>query len=230
MSKRILFIVEGRKTESTFLKRLLSGLGITDEHRIFVFGTNIHVLYGKVFGTGDPEAIDLLGALREGAIENERGVLSQDFSDIYLVFDAEFQDPRFDLGHLRTMLEYFDNSTENGRLYLNYPMMESYLHLKSMNDPGYLTRTVSYDSIKDYKRIARLECCKELSNASHYSRRLILVIVSHNYMKTYLMLGMDSRYDQESGDISDQGQRILQEQSDMLRDKGRIQVLNTSAF
>lgn len=80
MSKRILFIVEGRKTEPTFLKRLLSGLGVTDEHLIFVFGTNIHVLFEKVFGTDDSEDINLLGALREGESEKERVILSGDYS------------------------------------------------------------------------------------------------------------------------------------------------------
>ncbi len=230
MSKRILFIVEGRKTEPTFLKRLLSGLGVTDEHQIFVFGTNIHVLFEKVFGTDDSEDINLLGALREGESEKERVILSGDYSDVYLVFDAEFQDPRFDYENLKTMLEYFDNSTENGKLYLNYPMMESYLHLKKLNDPEYLTRTVYSSDIKSYKRTARAECCKELSNAGCYTRDLILVIVHHNYLKARLLLGAGIEHSEDICPVSDSGYLLFIKQWETLREEDRIYVLNTSVF
>lgn len=230
MSKRILFIVEGKKTERTFLKRLLSGLGITDERNIFVFGTNIFVLYEKVFGKGDSEDIDLLGALREGAGAKDREILSKDYSDIYLVFDAEFQDQRFDSEHLGMMLKYFDNSTENGKLYLNYPMMESYLHLKSLDDSEYMTRTVALADIKQYKKTARDECCSALSNASSYSRGLILVILSHNIRKTRLILMMGSGSGQDLEAVPDLGNQILVVQRKMQENENKIYVLNTSVF
>lgn len=40
------------------------------------------------------------------------------------------------------MQHCFEDSTDMGKLYLNYPMIESYLHLKSMPDGEYINRKI----------------------------------------------------------------------------------------
>ncbi len=49
------------------------------------------------------------------------------------------------------MAVHFDESTDRGKLYLNYPMLESYKDLKSVPDPRFLERTVGIQEIASYK-------------------------------------------------------------------------------
>ena len=55
------------------------------------------------------------------------GVKSSDFSEIYLFFDYDFQNTNLTLEEmnrrLQEMLEMFDDETDNGKLYINYPWL-----------------------------------------------------------------------------------------------------------
>ena len=52
------------------------------------------------------------------------------------------------------MLSIFDNETELGKLYINYPMVEAYYDLESLPDPNYNDKTVSLKGLngKTYKK------------------------------------------------------------------------------
>lgn len=52
------------------------------------------------------------------------------------------------------MQRYFSDMTDMGQLYINYPMIESYLHLKEQNDPEYLEHKVdaNLQVLREYKR------------------------------------------------------------------------------
>ncbi len=65
-----------------------------------------------------------------------------DFTNIILVFDYERHDPAFSEEKILEMQHCFEDSTDMGKLYLNYPMIESYLHLKSMPDGEYINRKI----------------------------------------------------------------------------------------
>ena len=45
---------------------------------------------------------------------------------------------------LSEMLEYFDDETGNGKLYVNYPMVESLKYTKELPDEHYAEYVVSY--------------------------------------------------------------------------------------
>ena len=68
------------------------------------------------------------------------------FSQIFLFFDYDFQN-RIGVDRvndiLEEMLDYFDDETENGKLYVNYPMIESLKHTKEMPDEKYYRYMVS---------------------------------------------------------------------------------------
>lgn len=57
------------------------------------------------------------------------GLSREDFSEVYLFFDYDAH--QTNLGKavnedvIRQMLESFDNETENGKLYISYPMVEA---------------------------------------------------------------------------------------------------------
>lgn len=48
------------------------------------------------------------------------------FIDIFLIFDYERQDTCFSDEIILKMQKYFSNETDMGKLYINYPMVESY--------------------------------------------------------------------------------------------------------
>lgn len=79
--------------------------------------------------------------LKENGIEIPEEVrMDTLFSQIFLFFDYDFHN-RIGIEKvneiLEEMLEYFDDETENGKLYVNYPMIESLKYTKEMPDEQY---------------------------------------------------------------------------------------------
>ena len=76
--------------------------------------------------------IDVIEVLRESNDEIKKqltGLSRDDFSEVYLFFDYDAH--QTNLGKtvnedvIHQMLESFDNETENGKLYISYPMVEA---------------------------------------------------------------------------------------------------------
>ncbi len=62
------------------------------------------------------------------------------FSQIFLFFDYDFQHrggTEYVNNILDEMLDFFNDETENGKLYINYPMVESLKYTKQMPDENY---------------------------------------------------------------------------------------------
>ena len=83
----------------------------------------------------------------------------EDFTNIILVFDYEHHDTHFSEDKISRMQKCFMDSTDMGKLYINYPMIESYQHLRSLPDEEYMERRVSVSlrSGVKYKVIVRDE-------------------------------------------------------------------------
>lgn len=228
MTKRILFIVEGKKTEPRFIKKMMSTLGLAEEKEIYSFGTNIHVLYDKVFGNADPEEVDLLLSLKSIADDEGKQILSQSYTDVYLVFDVEVHDPRFNPDHISELLNHFYDSTEEGKLYLNYPMMESYRHMRSLPDPDYLGSVIRLEDIPHYKRIVGDECCDELRDPNSIDGLKMREIALAN-AKKYLLLVTGNADSIDSYTVCD-GRMVFSIQMARLKDKEELFIVNTSVL
>ena len=229
MTKRILFIVEGRRTEPRFLKKIMSVLGLADEKEIYSVGTNIHALYESVFGNSDPEDTDLLLELKSRATDpHDKEILSGSYTDIFLVFDVEVQDADYDRNRMERLLDYFSNSTENGKLYLNYPMMESIRHLKSLEDTDYLTSTVKRQDISNYKRLVGEEGCAELKNPNGYDASLMRAVALIN-SKKYLSLVKKGAVNLQDYDECDSAS-LFRLQMAYLEEKDEMHIINTSVL
>lgn len=134
----ILFVFEGAEREPRILKtleRLFFGEG---ERLVCSFGNNIYELYRQLNefeGDGD-----IVSILRENKADLPLGVKSSDFSEVYLFFDYDFQNENLELKEmnrrLREMLELFDDETDNGKLYVSYPMVESLCYTKELPEAG----------------------------------------------------------------------------------------------
>ena len=143
--KRILFIVEGERTEPLFVHRMFEAFGFGDTHDVVSVRTNVHELLVKLkrdYGD-DIESVDLQAALGEYLPdERSRLVLEGSFTDIFLLFDFDPQDNRLDIDTLRTFQRTYSDSTDLGQLYINYPSIEAYRDFDSFDDRDFLDTAV----------------------------------------------------------------------------------------
>ena len=86
------------------------------------------------------------------------GIRNSDISEIFLFFDYDFQNSQLSLEEINRrveeMLALFDDETDNGKLYINYPMIESIRYTKELPDDAYVGYTVGREACKDFKRLA----------------------------------------------------------------------------
>lgn len=87
---------------------------------------------------------------------------SVDFESTYLFFDYDFfmGDLSDKNAKVKELLEYFNEETENGRLFISYPMIESIQHTKELPDNNFHKYTVKREESigKKYKKEARQFC------------------------------------------------------------------------
>lgn len=146
---RSLLIVEGKheKDELFWLVfKCFPELNI-DIDDVWIYGTNIYKLYEDIvreYGRDwakDEMDVDLPFVISKKE-HPETVYYRNDFTNIILVFDYERHDPAFSEEKILEMQRCFEDSTDMGKLYLNYPMIESYLHLKSIPDEEYINRKI----------------------------------------------------------------------------------------
>ena len=146
-------LVEGDKREPALMKHLFEIFGIDEQYEIYSYNTEIYTLYEKVFSYGD-DAIDILQVLKENERDKgKRRLLDGKYSDILLIFDLDPQAHNYSEEKIRKMAEFFTESTDMGKLYINYPMVESFYHMKSIPDPDYNKYYSTMEELRngDYK-------------------------------------------------------------------------------
>ena len=187
---RILFIVEGENDEVKFINQLFQKCNISQKYEIVPYKTNLHNLANLLLVNNKlDESLDIKNVLKEIAKdEKDKERLSQDFSDVILVFDFEPQQdvPRFEL--IRKLLKYFNNSTENGKLYINYPMMQSYRHFDKLPNKDFRDLKVVKEEAKHYKEL--VGNISKFKNVNHHSYPLFISIAYHHLLKlNYIING-----------------------------------------
>ena len=123
--RKMLVVVEGIKKDVQLMKRLFA-LYLSDEYReIISYGTNLYELYGQMEKEADDwESLDFLQVLKMHEKNPEtRKLFDVAYTDIVLVFDFDPQDRLYDAEKLYRLMEYFSESTDKVRLYLNYPII-----------------------------------------------------------------------------------------------------------
>ena len=231
MSKNVLFVVEGSKGEPRFLDNLMRTLRSDADYRVFTYKTNIHKMIEGMMVEGEIDHdLDFLTHLR--SVNNNMedvSILENRFSDIYLFFDMDPHDPKYNPERISKAADYFNDSTDNGKLYLNYPMLESYRHVSSLDDLSYLDTVVRIEDVGTYKERVHKEGLPDLTQFSRMSREVWLRLIELNLRKTGLILGKGSEIPSHDAYISDFVQKeILARQLEIISDKGYLHVLNTS--
>ena len=160
--RKSLFIVEGNHEKNElmeFLLMIFPEIDIAAED-IIIYGTNIYMLYEDIVKEyeedWDEQDVDL-----PFIVSRKKGydvlLRKDDFVNIVLIFDYERHDPNFDESKICRMQQYFSNSTDVGKLYINYPMVESYQHFEQWPDNDFSETVISsaLQSGTEYKKIIR---------------------------------------------------------------------------
>ncbi len=133
-SSKILFIMEGKKDDPKLLRSLLDAYKIvldygSDSSNVIVsYTSSIYSLYNelKKLDNGKDELADLFPIVQKK--DKSLDCYSRDeFSAIYLFFDLDIhkRDEKKASMQLGKMVETFNNETENGKLFISYPMVET---------------------------------------------------------------------------------------------------------
>lgn len=156
------FIVEGEKREVGIIKNLEKNFFDGENSLIITLpaGQNIYMLWKQL--KEDDFETDLIEVLRERDEKIRtalQGISRDDFSEVFLFFDHDAHQKNLsDMDKseiaegsdiIESMLDSFDNETENGKLYISYPMVEA------LRDFGYTDQEKEenwFYKVSDYSR------------------------------------------------------------------------------
>ena len=166
----ILFIIEGERRESELLDSVcrLFFSGANKQRIVFLYCGNLYNLYRDIRRISDEGlTYTTLGLLRERArklnhLAELAGVAESDVSEIYLFFDCDLHhtDIKKTLtideknSEVREMLEFFDDETGNGKLFVSYPMIEALRYTKKLPDDKFHSYRIALTDIGEFKRLS----------------------------------------------------------------------------
>lgn len=131
-SDYIAFVVEGKKREPAIIEKIKKIFFLHANFKLLTLSAeqNIYMLWEKM--KEDDFDTDIIEILRENNQELEaqlEGLDRNRFSQVYLFFDYDGHQDNLPMGEetdiIEKMLTDFDNETENGKLYISYPMVEA---------------------------------------------------------------------------------------------------------
>jgi len=157
---------------------------------------------------------------------NKKTILDHTYAETLLIFDFDPHDIQFTEDKIRKMAEFFSESTEMGKLYINYPMVEAFYHVKSVVDANYFTYVVTMDELisKQYKRRVGVESCASNYNNFPANKDDCSIIIRQNISKAWHMLGL------ATNTVAPASLDILAAQIATMNDTEAIAVLCTCVF
>lgn len=227
--RKVLICVEGEKLDVKLMEKLFELYEIDARHEIISYKTNIYALYNVMFIQGNPENMDLLQVLKEREPDEEKKkMFNQKYSDILLVFDMDPQDPQFSAEKLYQMAQYFCESTDSGKLFINYPMVESFYHMSTIPDPKYKERQASLIELQEkrYKKRVNDENRNHDYTKFAVTKSECSIVIRQNIEKAWKLLGENHN---ESMLIPLQTE-VLTQQLTLLKEQGVVSVLSTCPF
>ena len=168
------FIVEGESRDTRFINNMVATLFRGKYQSITIClpaSQNIYMLYNKI--REDEFNTDLIELLKENpavsASLTELGDFDrQSIDEVFLFFDYDVHQENLSTGQtpidsLKKMIDFFDNETEQGKLYVSYPMVEALFdYCESQCDP-YTECIYPVDKLTSYK-----EAVGNNRHASHH--------------------------------------------------------------
>ncbi|MBO5950522.1 MAG: hypothetical protein J6Q11_07435 [Fibrobacteraceae bacterium] len=240
-SAKVLFVLEGEQPEGNIVDRLQKAFpeelaDLSSDLVKIVFSSNIYSLYGKL--KDDDGFLDVVEILKERHKEDEelQDLDRESVSQVFLFFDLDIhglaQSIEQSCEQLDELLNFFDNETENGKLFLSYPMVEvvnicdrsnglmpedrKLFKICDCEEDGF--KHFVNDLNRDSKTICRANC-----------RENWLIICRANYEKAQWLMHLTS---EELFSVLDQMQQaaILQHQQKLIKQDNVVATLSAFPF
>ena len=238
-SAKVLFVLEGEQPEGNIIARLQRAFpeelaDLSSDLVKIVFSSNIYSLYGKL--KDDDGFLDVVEVLKEQHKEDKelQDLDRESVSQVYLFFDLDIhglvQPIEQSCEQLDELLNFFDNETENGKLFLSYPMVEVVnicdLSNGLMSDDRKLFKICDCEKDgfkrfvnglnRDSKTICRANC-----------RNNWLIICKANYEKAQWLMELPTGTLQLE---RMQQLAILQHQQALIKNEGAVATLSAFPF
>jgi len=193
-----LVIVEGGRAEVALMNRLQDIYGLGNKFEITSYGTHIYALYNSMFKDKELHSLDIQVHLRQmerakkDSDKDKIALLSRHYAEVFLIFDLDPQDSQYSPGKIREMLTFFNESTDQGKLYINYPMVESFYHMKSIPDKDYNSYSVYMDELRPknkYKQRVNKECRDGDPGKFAASKHECSIVIKQNIDKARFITG-----------------------------------------
>lgn len=126
------------------------------------------------------------------------------------------------------MMEYFTESSDMGKLYLNYPMVEAFYHMKSIPDNDYNDCNVSLNELIQgtYKRRVNQENRNRNYSKFAVNREECNTVIRQNIEKAWYITGKDKVESFIQPDLTE----VLRKQLLKVEREKAVSVLCTCAF
>jgi len=182
----ILFVLEGQKAEPSIMKNLKNYYFDKDIVIIeAVYGTVIYHLYSKLFTKGILDYdLDFLQILKENCNSMPSELNRDNVSEIYLFFDHDAHATNASHKKILEMLQYFNNETENGKLYISYPMVEALRHSGKFNKTKMLAKICDNRTYK--QRVSRESLRKYIHYHKYSTKTWKFLVQQHTKRVGYL--------------------------------------------
>ena len=230
-TRNILLIVEGKITEVEMFEKL--GQLFLDKRtqlKFFVYKSNIYSLYHKI--KEYDEFTDTISILKDLATNSkDKAVLNGKFSEIYLVFDYDPQETAYSDEKIMEMVNLFSDETEFGKLYINYPMMESYKDHKNFDLSEFVSKRVDLENLSSESYKAYIEENGYKRSIDKYTQRHFKLLCKINACKTNYILNQKIKFPtKQEYEVFLEQKWILEMQIDSKNSEGSFYVLNTSSM
>ena len=176
----ILFVFEGERTEKQITDNLTQYF--INENTIVqcAYCNDVYELHKEI---AEDEDLDTFTLLRE--IPQNQEILSEyrrvDFAEIYLFFDYDGHDPLANDDKIREVLDFFNEETESGKLFISYPMVEALKHYSDSIDFQHLN--VDAKKKIHYKRAIHNEAKNELKDFTIYTKQIWIQLIEIHLKK-----------------------------------------------
>lgn len=166
MSNKILFVFEGETTEEKIVASLQKFFVNESTTIRCVYGAEIYQIYKLIAADND---LDTFNLIKERNLE-KNSILADynrdDFAEIYMFFDYDGHSTLAEDNKLIQLLDFFNEETDKGKLYISYPMVESLKHITHYEK--FRDSSIECKCNIKYKSIVAATAIKELINFNSY--------------------------------------------------------------
>lgn len=232
---KILLLVEGERLEKNVFNALSKIYGLKPE--IFCLSCNIFMLY-NIMKTYDFN-VSIKDILTEQILKNISNkeydiLINNKFAYTYLILDFDLQHSikslDLELKQIREMCKYFNDETDDtiGKLYINYPMMESFRDRDGFVDERFIEKTVNINDFTKYKEIAGMSKLASV-HVADYGKKGFDEVIKSNLNKADVKLFDDRVKDYKNYLKYINTISIFEEQCKYVYESF-VYILNTSLF